>query len=86
MLRSASTNKSRLEMNRLCTLKVKQWLVDNAESKHAAVYTVFGKDEQVKFVGVSRNVVLSLAAHVAIEGGDKVHLLKVRSGIHNLWS
>lgn len=75
-------------MNRLCINKVKQWLVDNAESKHAAVYTVFGEDEEAKFVGVSRNVVLSLAGHVANEGEDKVHLVKVRTGIHIhiLWS
>lgn len=66
--------------------KVKQWLVDNAESKHAAVYAVFGKDEEVKFVGMSRNVVLSLAAHLANEGEDKVQSVKVRTDIPTVLS
>ena len=61
----------------LTTIKVKKWLAENADSKHAAVYAVAGKDEAVKFVGVSRNVALSVAAHVANEGDEKVHLLKV---------
>ncbi|CAM9977294.1 unnamed protein product, partial [Scytosiphon promiscuus] len=59
--------------------EVQQWLKDNAESKHAAVYAVVGKDETVNFVGVGRNVALSVAAHLANEGEDRVHLLKVRS-------
>ena len=54
---------------------------DNTESKHAAVYAVVGKDETVSFVGVSRNVALSLAAHVQNEGEDKVHLVKVRAAV-----
>ncbi|CAN0125126.1 unnamed protein product [Ectocarpus fasciculatus] len=59
--------------------EVSKWLKDNAESKHAAVYAVVGKDETVNFVGVGRNVALSLAAHLAAEGESMVHLLKVRS-------
>lgn len=55
-----------------------KWLKDNAESKHAAVYAVVGKDETVNFVGVGRNVALSVAAHVANEGEDMVHFLKVK--------
>jgi len=58
--------------------QVSKWLKDNAESKHAAVYAVVGKDETVNFVGVGRNVALSVAAHLANEGEDMVHLLKVR--------
>ena len=58
--------------------QVSKWLKDNAESKHAAVYAVVGKDEAVNFVGVGRNVALSVAAHLANEGEDMVHLLKVR--------
>lgn len=56
---------------------MQQWLKDNAESKHAAVYAVVGKDETVNFVGVGRNVALSVAAHVANEGEDMVHFVKV---------
>ncbi|CAN0168489.1 unnamed protein product, partial [Ectocarpus sp. 12 AP-2014] len=58
--------------------EVSTWLKDNAESKHAAVYAVVGKDETVNFVGVGRNVALSLAAHLAAEGESMVHMLKVR--------
>ncbi|CAN0598175.1 unnamed protein product, partial [Ectocarpus sp. 12 AP-2014] len=43
------------------------------------VYAVVGKDETVNFVGVGRNVALSLAAHLAAEGESMVHMLKVRS-------
>lgn len=57
--------------------QVQQWLKDNAESKHAAVYAVVGKDETVNFVGVGRNVALSVAAHLANEGEEMVHFLKV---------
>ncbi|CAM9545167.1 unnamed protein product, partial [Hapterophycus canaliculatus] len=56
--------------------EVGQWLKDNAESKHAAVYAVVGKDKTVNFVGVGRNVALSVAAHLANEGEDMVNLLK----------
>eukprot|EP00903_Cladosiphon_okamuranus_P019159 g17622.t1 len=59
--------------------EVSKWLEDNAESKHAAVYAVVGKDETVNFVGVGRNVALSVASHLANEGGDMVHFLKLRS-------
>lgn len=59
-------------------LQVPRWLKDNADSKHAAVYAVVGKDETVNFVGVSRNVAVAVAAHVVSEGEDKVHSLKVR--------
>lgn len=59
-------------------MQVSRWLKDNGESKHAAVYAVAGKDETVNFVGVSRNVALAVAAHVANEGEEKVHSLKVR--------
>lgn len=59
-------------------VQVPRWLKDNADSKHAAVYAVVGKDETVNFVGVSRNVAVAVAAHVASEGEDKVHSLKVR--------
>lgn len=64
----------------LCCIatQVPKWLKDNAESKHAAVYAVVGKEETVSFVGISRNVALSVAAHVANEGKDMVHSLKVR--------
>ncbi|CAM9257904.1 unnamed protein product, partial [Choristocarpus tenellus] len=48
--------------------KVSKWLEDNKESKHAAVYAVVGKDSVVNFVGVSRNVALSVGAHVDNEG------------------
>lgn len=58
--------------------QVSKWLKDNAESKHAAVYAVVGKDETVNFVGVGRNVALSVAAHLANEGEDMVHFLKVK--------
>lgn len=59
-------------------VQVSQWLKDNAESKHAAVYAVVGKNESVSFVGVSRNVALTVASHVANEGEDKVHSVRVR--------
>lgn len=62
-------------------VQVSAWLKDYAESKHAAVYAVVGKDETVSFVGVSRNVALSLVAHIQNEGEDKVHSLKVRSAV-----
>lgn len=65
-------------MNGRTHTQVSKWLKDNAESKHAAVYAVVGKDETVNFVGVGRNVALSLTSHLANEGGDKVHFLKVR--------
>lgn len=61
--------------------QVSSWLEENAESKHAAVYAVVGKDGTVSFVGVSRNVALSLAAHIQNEGEDKVHSVKVRAAI-----
>lgn len=63
--------------NPLKSTQVSKWLKDNAESKHAAVYAVVGKDETVNFVGVGRNVALSVAAHLANEGEDMVHFLKV---------
>lgn len=56
-----------------------EWLKDHEESRHAAVYAVVGKDETVNFVGVSRNVALSVGAHVVNEGEERVHKLKVRS-------
>lgn len=59
--------------------QVSQWLKDHGESRHAAVYAVVGKDETVNFVGVSRNVALSVCAHVVNEGEERVHSLKVRS-------
>lgn len=59
--------------------EVSQWLKDHGESRHAAVYAVVGKDETVNFVGVSRNVALSVSAHVVNEGEERVHSLKVRS-------
>lgn len=59
--------------------QVSQWLKDHGESRHAAVYAVVGKDETVNFVGVSRNVALSVSAHVVNEGEERVHSLKVRS-------
>lgn len=59
--------------------QVSQWLKDHEESRHAAVYAVVGKDETVNFVGVSRNVALSVGAHVVNEGEERVHSLKVRS-------
>lgn len=37
-----------------------------------------GKDESVNFVGVGRNVALSAAAHLANEGEDMVHFIKVK--------
>lgn len=55
-----------------------EWLEANAESKHAAVYAVVGKDGTFNFVGVSRNVALSLAGHVKEQGQDKVYQVKVR--------
>lgn len=58
-------------------VQVPQWLKDNAESKHAAVYALVGKDETVNFVGISRSVAVAVAAHVVNEGEDKVHSLKV---------
>ena len=59
--------------------QVSQWLKDHGESRHAAVYAVVGKDGTVNFVGVSRNVALSVGAHVVNEGEEIVHSLKVRS-------
>lgn len=55
-----------------------EWLEANVESKHAAVYAVVGKDGTFNFVGVSRNVALTLAGHVKDQGQDKVYQVKVR--------
>jgi hypothetical protein len=41
-------------------------------SKHAAVYSVVGANGKVNFVGVSRNVALSLACHAKNEGPSLV--------------
>jgi hydrogenase maturation factor len=41
-------------------------------SKHAAVYSVVGANGKVNFVGVSRNVALSLACHAKNEGPSMV--------------
>jgi hypothetical protein len=43
-------------------------------SKHAAVYSVVGANGKINFVGVSRNVALSLACHAKNEGPSMVSL------------
>ncbi|CAM9833168.1 unnamed protein product, partial [Phaeothamnion confervicola] len=59
--------------------KVEQWVKDHGESRHAAVYAVIGADDEVKFVGLSRNVALSLGAHLKNEGPQSVDRIRVHS-------
>jgi hypothetical protein len=51
---------------------VTEWLKEHSMSKHAAVYSVIGANGKVNFVGVSRNVALSLACHAKNEGPSMV--------------
>ncbi|CAM9163208.1 unnamed protein product [Discosporangium mesarthrocarpum] len=59
--------------------EVSGFLTEHRETKHAAVYAVIGEDRAVSYVGITRNVALSVACHLDNEGGNMVNRLKVRS-------
>eukprot|EP00611_Tribonema_gayanum_P017870 TRINITY_DN3079_c0_g1_i1.p1 TRINITY_DN3079_c0_g1~~TRINITY_DN3079_c0_g1_i1.p1 ORF type:complete len:484 (+),score=151.68 TRINITY_DN3079_c0_g1_i1:83-1453(+) len=58
---------------------VTEWLKQYGSSKIAAVYSVIGANGKLAFVGMSRNVAISLQCHLQNEGPNKVALARIQS-------
>lgn len=52
---------------------------DGVAPKVAAVYGIYNYEEELVYVGVTRNIAMALRAHVEILGRSKVHSVKVKT-------
>lgn len=58
-------------------MSVAEWSEKAAGTKIAGVYAVFNGDHQLQYVGISRNVLLSLNGHISQVGEDACAFLRL---------
>jgi hypothetical protein len=60
-------------------MAVAEWSAQAEGSKIAGVYAVLDRDRQVQYVGISRNVLLSLNGHIIQVGAENCTFLRLKT-------
>jgi hypothetical protein len=74
---ATSTSAPNLESQGDEIMSVAEWSEKAAGTKIAGVYAVFNGDRQLQYVGISRNVLLSLNGHISQVGEDACAFLRL---------